>query len=116
MVCWEHRLIYLTNIFFPIHFFLIDIVDNKEGVMKKLNLIQNLPHSRAKRLMNQWSHPVSVMLRAREHTAEILSGMSIRTSNQRRNVKYRSNAGQYCNNTLINAVFTGRIFIVINSL
>jgi hypothetical protein len=63
--------------------------------MKKLDLIQNLPHSRAKRLMNQWSHPVSVMLRAREHAAEILGGMSIRTSNYRRNVKYRSNAGLY---------------------
>ncbi|XP_025425466.1 protein pigeon isoform X2 [Sipha flava] len=72
---------------------LADIVENKEGVMKKLDLIQNLPHSRAKRLMNQWSHPVSVMLRAREHAAEILGGMSIRTSNYRRNVKYRSNAG-----------------------
>lgn len=108
---------YPTNIcFLIIALFLIDIVDNKEGVMKKLNLIQNLPHSRAKRLMNQWSHPVSVMLRAREHAAEILGGMSIRTSNQRRNVKYRSNSGQYCNNTLINVVFTDRIFIVmINS-
>lgn len=63
--------------------------------MKKLDLIQNLPHSRAKRLMNQWSHPVSVMLRAREHAAEILGGMSIRSSNYRRNVKYRSNAGLY---------------------
>lgn len=72
-----------------------DIVDNKEGVMKKLDLIQHLPHSRAKRLMNQWAHPVSVMLRAREHAAEILGGTSIRTSNYRRNVKYRSNAGEY---------------------
>jgi len=61
--------------------------------MKKLDLIQSLPHSRAKRLMNQWSHPVSVMLRAREHAAEILGGMSIRTTNQRRNIKYRSNSG-----------------------
>ncbi|VVC38649.1 Hypothetical protein CINCED_3A011046 [Cinara cedri] len=72
---------------------LVDIVDNKEGVLKKIDLIQSLPHSRAKRLMNQWSHPVSVMLRAREHAAEILGGMSIRTSNYRRNVKYRTNSG-----------------------
>lgn len=70
-----------------------DIVDNKDGVMKKLDLIQSLPHSRAKRLMNQWSHPVSVMLRAREHAAEILSGMSVRASNYRRNIKYRTNSG-----------------------
>lgn len=70
-----------------------DIVDNKDGVMKKLDLIQSLPHSRAKRLMNQWSHPVSLMLRAREHAAEILGGMSIRASNYRRNIKYRSNSG-----------------------
>jgi len=64
-------------------------------VLKKLDLLQSLPHSRAKRLMNQWSHPMSVMLRAREHAAEILGGMSIRTSNYRRNVKYRSNSGQF---------------------
>lgn len=81
--------------FFIFLIVITDIVDNKEGVMTKLNLIQNLPHSRAKRLMNQWSHPVSIMLRAREHAAEILGGMSIRTSNYRRNVKYRSNSGQF---------------------
>lgn len=62
-------------------------------MLKKIDLIQSLPHSRAKRLMNQWSHPMSVMLRAREHAAEILGGMSIRTSNYRRNVKYRPTSG-----------------------
>ncbi|XP_050523208.1 protein pigeon isoform X2 [Daktulosphaira vitifoliae] len=67
---------------------LIDIVDDKEGVVKKLDLIQNLPHSRAKRLMNQWSHSVSTILRAREHTADILSGISSRPT-QRRHTKYR---------------------------
>ncbi|XP_025207382.1 protein pigeon isoform X1 [Melanaphis sacchari] len=72
---------------------LADITDNKDGVLKKLDLLQSLPHSRAKRLMNQWSHPISVMLRAREHAAEILGGMSIRAPNYRRNVKYRSNSG-----------------------
>ncbi|XP_050425482.1 protein pigeon isoform X2 [Adelges cooleyi] len=70
---------------------LTDIVDNKDGVMKKLDLIQNLPHSRAKRLMNQWSHPISIMLRAREHASEILGGMTTRLSHNRRNIKYRQN-------------------------
>lgn len=66
----------------------LDIVDDKEGVMKKLDLIQNLPHSRSKRLMNQWSHPASIILRAREHAADILSGINSRSS-QRRHTKYR---------------------------
>lgn len=80
-------------------------------MLKKLDLLQSLPHSRAKRLMNQWSHPMSVLLRAREHAAEILGGMSIRTSNYRRNVKYRSNSGQFrlrvkYLNSILSAVIT----------
>ncbi|XP_034948230.1 protein pigeon [Chelonus insularis] len=51
-----------------------DISDTKENAIKKLHLLSLLPRSRAKRLLNQWLHPVSFMLRAREHAVNILSG------------------------------------------
>ncbi|XP_075215989.1 gamma-secretase activating protein pigeon [Lycorma delicatula] len=52
-----------------------DLPDTGEGLTKKLRLLQILPRSRGKRLMNQWSHPASLMIRAREHALNILSGV-----------------------------------------
>ncbi|XP_063238658.1 protein pigeon isoform X2 [Bacillus rossius redtenbacheri] len=52
-----------------------DVEDSREGVRWKLRLLLQLPRSRAKRLLNQWAHPVSLMLRAREHALAVLSGL-----------------------------------------
>lgn len=56
-----------------------DVGDDFIGVKKKLQLLQLLPRSRAKRLLNQWSHPMSLMLRGREHSLSIMSGLEPRT-------------------------------------
>ncbi|EFN88104.1 protein pigeon [Harpegnathos saltator] len=53
---------------------LADMSDAKKDVIQKLGLLSLMPRSRAKRLLNQWLHPVSLMLRAREHAANILCG------------------------------------------
>ncbi|XKL59454.1 hypothetical protein PGB90_000470 [Kerria lacca] len=53
-----------------------DLSDKGEDLRNKLNLLTLLPRSRIKRILNQWSHPVSLMIRSREHALNILSGIS----------------------------------------
>ncbi|XP_012217825.1 protein pigeon [Linepithema humile] len=69
---------------------LADISDTKENVVQKLKLLSLLPRSRAKRLLNQWLHPVSLMLRAREHAANILCGEISQSRTGSRTLQYRN--------------------------
>ncbi|KYM98137.1 Protein pigeon [Cyphomyrmex costatus] len=69
---------------------LADISDTKENVVQKLKLLSLLPRSRAKRLLNQWLHPISLMLRAREHAANILCGEVSQSRTSSRTLQYRN--------------------------
>lgn len=57
-------------------FIFLDLPDKGEALKNKLNLLLQLPRSRVRRILNQWAHPVSLMVRAREHSMNILSGIS----------------------------------------
>ncbi|XP_011631717.1 protein pigeon [Pogonomyrmex barbatus] len=69
---------------------LADISDTKENVVQKLKLLSLLSRSRAKRLLNQWLHPVSLMLRAREHAANILCGEVSQNRTGNRTLQHRN--------------------------
>lgn len=65
------KLLFILSKIFP-----VDTDNSKAGVQAKLKMLTALPRSRAKRLLNQWNHPISLMLRAREHSLNILSGVA----------------------------------------
>jgi len=58
-----------------------------QNVEKRLHLISLLPKSRANRVLNNWSHPASIMLRARQHASDLLSGVVSQSSSSSRNSK-----------------------------
>lgn len=61
---------------YTLDFFKLDLSGKEGSLRTQLNLLVTLPRSRVKRILNQWQHPASLMYRAREHSMNILSGIS----------------------------------------
>ncbi|KAL7043868.1 hypothetical protein ACKWTF_001694 [Chironomus riparius] len=75
-----------------------DIPDTNEGVARKLLLLSLLPRTRARRLLNNWSHPISLRIRGIDHSSNVLSGNSAGRSmslSSSRNTNPIGNANSY---------------------
>lgn len=74
---------------------IIDLDDSKDNVNRKLRLLATLPRSRAKRLLNSWNHPFSLMLRSRDHANNILSGNQMHSRGSSANKKRLTSMGKF---------------------